>query len=264
MKLELCKTRLVLSSYSARGMNKLFSRRAAKWCGYSLIAVFLIGYCGFSGVQVAPAEDNAAKGAAEPGPAEQQPSPLAGPPAMIEGFRQALFGMSEEQVRQAVRKDFPAATAKISSAIHPSEKTTVLSLTVADLLPNTGNARISYIFGYRSKKLIQINIVWTSEGSAASDATLVGTANSLRDYFASQNYKPDSTVANRQLAENTILVFRANDLQGRTVLLMLSGVAAAARGEEKKGSRPPPLTLELSYILDTAHPDVFRIAKGQF
>jgi hypothetical protein len=137
-------------------------------------------------------------------------------------------------------------------------------LTVADLLPNTGNARVSYIFGYRSKKLIQINIVWTSDSSAAGDETVVGAANSLRDYFASQNFKPDSAVANRQLAENTILVFRANDLQGRTVLLVLSGVAAAAHHEEKKGPQPPPLTLELSYILDAAHPDVFRVAKGQF
>jgi hypothetical protein len=135
---------------------------------------------------------------------------------------------------------------------------------VSDLLPNTGNARISYIFGYRSKKLIQVNVVWTSEGNAASDETLIGTANSLRDYFASQNYKPDTVVANRQLAENTIVVFRASDLQGRMVLLVLSGVAAAARDEEKKGPRPPPLTLELSYIEDAAHPDVFRIGKGQF
>jgi hypothetical protein len=245
-------------------MSKLSPRRAARRWRYPLLAVCLIGYSSFTGAQAAPAEDSAAKSAAEPGAAEQQPSPPAGPPAMIEGFRQALFGMSEEQVRQVIRKDFPAASSKIGSAIHPSEKTTVLSLTVADLLPNTGNARVSYIFGYRSKKLIQINIVWTSDGSPSGDETVVGAANSLRDYFMSQNYKPDSAVANRQLAENTILVFRANDLQGRTVLLVLSGVAAAAHHEEKKAPRPPPLALELSYILDAAHPDVFRIAKGQF
>ncbi|MBV8119597.1 MAG: hypothetical protein JO081_06640 [Alphaproteobacteria bacterium] len=172
--------------------------------------------------------------------------------------------MSEEQVRQAIRKDFPAAAGKISSAVHPSEKTTVLSVTASDLLPNSGNARISYIFGYRSKKLIQVNIIWSSEGNAASDETLVGTANSLRDYFALQNYKPDTVVANRQLAENTIAVFRASDLQGRMVLLVLSGFTAAARDEEKKGPRPPPLTLELSYIENAAHPDVFKIGKGQF
>lgn len=244
-------------------MNKLVPRRAAKRWRYPLLAVCLIGYCGLAGERATSAEGNAAKSQAEPAPpAEPQPSPPAGPPAMIEGFRQALFGMSEEQVRQAVRKDFPAV--KLSSAVHPSEKTAVLSATMADLLPNTGNARVSYIFGYRSKKLIQVNIVWTSEGSAASDETVVGTANSLRDYFTSQNYKSDSAVANRQLAENTIVVFRANDLQGRTVLLVLSGEAATARSEEKKGPRPPPLTLELSYILDAAHPDVFKIGKGQF
>ena len=137
-------------------------------------------------------------------------------------------------------------------------------MTVSDLLPNSGKARISYIFGYRSKKLIQVNVVWTSEGNEASDETLVGTANSLRDYFAAQNYKPDTIVENRQLAENTIVVFRGDDQQGRMVLLVLSGVAAAARSEEKKGPRPPSLTLELSYIEDAAHPDVFKIGKGQF
>src|SRR5438094_123412 len=29
--------------------------------------------------------------------------------AAIEGFRQARFGMTEEQLRQAIRKDFPAS-----------------------------------------------------------------------------------------------------------------------------------------------------------
>jgi hypothetical protein len=246
-------------------MKNSIPRRGAKWWLLGLPAIWLIGYCGLAGEQAATAQDSAAKSAVGPGAVEQQqPNPPAGPPATIEGFRQALFGMNEEQVRQVIRKDFPAAAAKMSSTIHPSEKTTVLSLVVADLLPNTGNARVSYIFGYRSKKLIQINIVWTSKGTPASDETVVGTANSLRDYFASQNYKQDSAVANRQLAENTILVFRANDLQGRTVLLVLSGVAAEVHREEKKGPRPPPLTLELSYIEDAVHPDVFRIAKGQF
>jgi hypothetical protein len=76
-------------------------------------------------------------------PEKEQPSPPVEPPAEIEGFRQARFGMSEEQVRQAIRRDFPAAAAKLTSTVHPSEKTTVLSLSVADLLPHTGNARIS-------------------------------------------------------------------------------------------------------------------------
>jgi hypothetical protein len=46
---------------------------------------------------------------------------------------------------------------------------------------------------------------------------------------------------------------------------VLSGVAASARSEDKdKKERPTPLTLELSYIDDPAHPDIFKIGKGQF
>jgi hypothetical protein len=225
------------------------------------LAMSLVACPGVAWGQAAPPEAKALRSEIGQPTAPDQSSE---PPAMIDGFRNARFGMSEEQVRQAVRKDFPAAPAKLSSAVHPSEKTTVLSIGAADLLPNTSAARISYIFGYRSKKLIQINVVWTSDGSAASDGAIVAAANSLRDYFAAQHYEPDSVVANRQLADHTIVVFRANDLQGRTVLLALSGAAAAARSEEKKVPQPPPLTLKLSYIFDAAHPDIFRIAKGQF
>jgi hypothetical protein len=58
-------------------------------------------------------------------------------------------------------------------------------------------------------------------------------------------------------------VFRASDLQDRTVLALLNGAGAAAR-KDQKAPRTPPLTLELSYIADAAHPDVFKIGKGQF
>jgi hypothetical protein len=241
-------------------MKNFASRRRAGGWRFVLLAMWLVECPGLAWGQAAPVEEKAPKNEIQKGGNQDEP----GPPASIEGFRNARLGMSEEQVRQAVRKDFPAAAAKLTSALHPSEKTTVLSIGATDLLPNTGTARISYIFGYRSKKLIQINVVWTSDGSAASDVTIVATANSLREYFAPQNYKADTVIANRQLAENTIIVFRASDLQGRTVLLVLSGVAAAARSDEKKGPQPPLLTLKLSYILDAAHPDVFGIAKGQF
>jgi hypothetical protein len=181
----------------------------------------------------------------------------------IEGFRNVRFGMSEQQVRAAIRSDFSAAAPSLTSTVNPSEKTTVLSLVVPDLLPRTGKARISYIFGYRSKRLIQVNILWSSDRSAAGDEAIVGAANSLRDYFVSENFRPDSVVANRQLAPDAILVFRGSDDQKRTILLVLSGVAATARADDRKAPRPP-LTLELSYIEDAAHPDVFKISKGQF
>jgi hypothetical protein len=229
-----------------------------------VLTIWLIGSFGLAWGQALIAEEGARNAEGEQAPIKEQPSPPIRPPAQIEGFRQARFGMSEEQVRQAIRKDFPSAAAKLTSTVHPSEKTTVLSLSVADLLPHTGNARISYILGYRSKKLSQVNIVWTSDDTTAGDETVVGIANSLRDFFTSENFKPDSIIVNHQLAANTILVFRGSDDQKRTVLLVLSGVAASAPPEDKKAPNPRPLTLELSYIEDTAHPDIFKIGKGQF
>jgi hypothetical protein len=250
-------------------MAKFFYYGTGRRQGLAFVALWLLASCGLvwgreAIGEAAPPETATEQDATKDQPGQDRLSPPVGPPATIEGFRQARFGMSEEQVRQALRKDFPALAAKLTSAVHPSEKTTVLSLTVVDLLPHTGSAHIAYIFGYRSKRLIQVNIVWSSEGTAASDETVVGTANSLRDYFTSENFGSEGIVVNRQLGENTILVFRASDGRKRSVLLILSGVAASARSEEKKGPRPPPLTLELSYIEDTAHPDVFRIGQGQF
>jgi hypothetical protein len=214
--------------------------------------------------QPARANDQPSQSAAEKSAATKRPGRATGPPAAIDGFRQARFGMGEQQVRQVIRDDFSAAASRLASAVNPSEKTTILSLIVTDLLPHTGKAHISYIFGYHSKKLIQVNILWSSDRTAVADEAIVGTANALRDYFASENFQPDSVVVNRQLAANTILVFRGSDDQKRTVLLVLSGVAGTGRPADKKEARPQPLTLELSYIEDAAHPDVFKIAKGQF
>jgi hypothetical protein len=259
-----------MTSYSCHGESR---RRLITLGAWLILAVWLIGTCALGVRQAVTAENTAPRTETEQSgrkddsgkdqPGQDQPKPPAGPPAQIEGFRQARFGMSEEQVRQAIRKDFPAAAAKLTSAVHPSEKTTVLSLSVGELLPHTGTARISYILGYRSKKLSQVNIVWTSDGTTAGDEVVVGTANALRDYFTSQTFQPDSVVVNHQLAANTILVFRGSDDRKRTVLLVLSGMAAAVTPDEKK-AKTPPLTLELSYIEDAAHPDVFRIGKGQF
>lgn len=181
---------------------------------------------------------------------------------IIEGFRSARFGMSEEQLRRAIERDFPGPAAGLRSSRHQTEKTTVLSLVVPELLPEAGNARLFYVLGYRTKKLIQVNIFWISGGTAESNKIVVGAANTLRQYFAAQGYAPDTIIANRKLSEDALLVFRASDRQGRSVLLTLSGAGSEARRRGRPPS-PPPLTLELSYAADIAHPDVFNRRKSR-
>ena len=59
-----------------------------------------MGSCGAIWGEAANTGDTAPKTEAELGSVKDQP----GPPAAIEGFRQARFGMTEEQVRQDHRK----------------------------------------------------------------------------------------------------------------------------------------------------------------
>lgn len=207
------------------------------------------------------AQSRAAVKPADPGLVAGTPSPAATTP--VEGFRQARFGMSEPEVRQAIQRDFPAAARRMSRTTHPREKTTVLAVTAEELLPDTGPAQLSYILGYASKRLVQVNIVWSSDGrSAARDEAIVAAANALRDHFKTQYPASSNAVAfNQQAGENAFLVFRAAQADGRMVLLLLSGGQAAGRAGR---TATPPLTLQLSYIRDHRNPDIFRIERGRF
>ena len=199
---------------------------------------------------------------AEPDPAAGGPSPAAA--ASIEGFRQARFGMSEPEVRQAIQRDFPAAAGRLSRTTHPREKTTVLTVTADELLPGAGPAQLFYILGHASKRLMQINVVWSGDGrSAARDEAIVAAANTLRDHFQAQYpAPPNEVVANQKVGENAFVVFRAAQAEGRMVLLTLGGVAAAGRAD--RTSAASALTLRLSYIRDHRAPDIFRLEHGRF
>jgi hypothetical protein len=254
---------------TAAGRRPMTSATPSRGPGKRALRLIPVGalalgwFCGPAGWPSSAAAASAATAAESDQTRTAAPTAPAGPPATIDGFRDAHFGMNEEQVKHAIRKDFPGQAAKLKSENQPTEKTTVLSLSVPDLLPGSGAAQVSYILGYKSKKLIQINVIWRSEGTEQSDETVVGTANSLRDYFADQSYKPGSEIANRQLGDNAIVVFRGADAQDRMVMVILNGAAAAKRKDEKP-PRTPALTLEVSYIADPAHPDVYRIPKGEF
>ncbi|MEJ0068450.1 MAG: hypothetical protein WDO24_06700 [Pseudomonadota bacterium] len=181
--------------------------------------------------------------------------------AKVEGFRSALFGMTEAQLRQAIRKDFPAGGDKVASELNHGEKTTVLTVQASDLIPGTGKARVSYIIGYTTKKLIQVNITWIAEPkSTAAAENLVGAANLLRNYFLAGGYRPDTIIANQQMP-NGYVVFRGLDARSRMVILVLTGATGTPPADAEKA---PPVGLQLSYILDPEHPDVYQVPKGQF
>jgi len=179
--------------------------------------------------------------------------------AIIDGFRSARFGSSERAVLSAVKKDFMIKDKDVSRVVNPNEKTVTLSIDVNDLLVGSGPSKIFYILGYKSKKLIHVNVVWGRPVQQKPNAeTVVSTANQLRNYFAQKKYQKNGFALNAQLGEGTILVFQGKDQKGRAARLLLNNP------KNKDGKVGDSISLTLSYIEKPENPDVFKIKDGDF
>ena len=95
-------------------------------------------------------------------------APAAAAAGDITGYRSAAFGMSEAATRAAIEADFGIAANDIPSEIHDVEKTTALKFTVRGLVAGTGQAEISYLLGYQSRKLLQVTILWRATNDSAA------------------------------------------------------------------------------------------------
>lgn len=196
--------------------------------------------------------------AAKPGAA----APTADKAFKVEGFRSARFGMTEDQIRQAIAKDFKISGDAIQKMEEPTERTTALLINVRDLLPESGPAVVAYMMGYKSKKLFRVNVIWGKDiGSDATPEQIVNAANALRNFLAGQGYKPDSVVMNRPLDNDNVLVFMGTDNQGRLTELVLGLVTEKG---EKEGAPPKILgaNMRLSYVEKPTEPDIYRIPGG--
>jgi hypothetical protein len=179
----------------------------------------------------------------------------------IKGFRSAKFGMDEKGVYRAIAKDFKLAKSKVKQVLNRNELTTALEVTIPELFSTGGTAKIGYIFGYKSKKLSQINIVWGQAGGGNVDtSSIVDTANLLRTHFLKKRYKEDGLVANGSLSDTSTMVFRGKDRKDKMILLVLN-VPLAKSKLTAEGSNNQ-VTLMLSYIEDAAKPDIRKIVIG--
>lgn len=184
--------------------------------------------------------------------------------ASVEGFRSARFGMSLETLYEALKKDFGVDKEKVTSTRNAIEKTTSLLIAVDDIIPQSGQAIIAYIFGYESNKLIQINVIWSNEeNTLASAENLVATGNILRNYFVEQGFPEEGLLMNQRLTDGSIVMFRGLDAKGRATVLQLLVDNDAALDDGAKGDAKVA-SLTLSYILDPIAPDIYKIIEGEF
>lgn len=180
--------------------------------------------------------------------------------ANIDGFRSAKFGMRLQEVRTAIYQDFSLrGKRKVSIINHPTQQTKSLAITVKNLLPNSGDSRVVYVFGYKSKKLTHINIVngYPADKNVTAQQ-VVNSGNFLGNHFLKKRYQKDSFVAHAKLNDGSVLIFRGKDQKGRMVLLRLSNT------QPNKNNKDIKATLNLSYIEKPGHPDAFQLKEGDF
>jgi hypothetical protein len=208
----------------------------------------------------------AALAAGQEPPASAAPAPQADqvPSVRVDGFRSAQWGMTEPQLRAAMAKDFNLAADKIKAEDNLAERTHVLTAIVPDLLEGAGTGKISYILGYATKKLIQVNLLWgTAIDPQIAPEKIVAAADQLRQLLLDSGYDPQSIVTNLKMSDGEVLVFKGEDPDKHTTILRLAAAAQPVR----QGRTEKPITvtaLSLSYILDSRNPDIYRLKKGQF
>ncbi len=183
------------------------------------------------------------------------------PPASVDGFRSAKFGMSQDEVRRAIKTDFDLEGEAVTFSENPVERTDVLSVTVPDLLDDGGVAEISYVFGYKSAALIQAGISWSAASDPALDPVrLYANGEVLRRHFLAQGFVPE-TIQTSTVLDSGVLLFRGEDAQGRATILLLQGnFSDNADGEQAL----IPESLTLLYADNADQPDVFEVQLDQF
>ena len=182
------------------------------------------------------------------------------PWANIDGFRSAKFGMKMEEVKQAIVKDFGVFDSKIDTISHPTEQTQSLGVSIEQLLPTSGNSRVVYVFGYKSKRLMQVNILMGHPvDTNIIPQQVVDSGNLLGNHFFKKRYQKDGLVAHARLNDGSVLIFRGKDQKGRMALLRLSNPQP---NEKKDGDLK--ISLTLSYIEKPEQPDAFQLKEDDF
>jgi len=187
----------------------------------------------------------------------------------VTGFRDARFGMTEQEVRAAVKKSFAVKDADIKAAPNPTEGTTLLIARVESLDPGPGPAAITYIFGNKSKKLIQVNVIWGDEEAKPADANaIVGGGTRLARYFEQFAWRKDATRVGVPVGDNTVVLFAGEDEKKGAVRVLVDGVKYQVNREGNQPSASPepkgPPKLVINYIADRETPDIAKIEPGKF
>jgi hypothetical protein len=140
---------------------------------------------------------------------------------------------------------------------------------VESLDPGPGPADITYIFGNKSKRLIQVNVAWGEDApnKPSGAIAIVAAGTRLVGYFLGFSWHKDTTRVGIPLGDNAVVLFAGEDEKKRVVRVVFDGIKYQMNREgyqtmwaDPKGS--PKLVI--NYIADRDNPGVAKIEPGKF
>ncbi len=198
------------------------------------------------------------------------PGPSAAPKTAYEvtGFRSARFDMDEAQVRAAILADFGVKPDAIKVVPNAMERTTALLVSLPTLDPGPGPATVVYILGYKTRKLIQVNLVWTQNTSpdkADSGPYLVAGVQ-LANYFNGFAWRDGKVTMGAPSGPHTLVLFAGEDAKTGAVQVVADGVAFQNKDGkvETAPQTPGSISLRVAYIANRTSPDIFKLEPGRF
>lgn len=181
----------------------------------------------------------------------------------VRGYRSAHFGSTADIVERSIKKDFP--TAEIESKTDDAKGTLTKIINVDRLTPFNAPAKIVYRFGYSSKVLIQVDVIWNVEQVVGANAPSFEQALlALIDDFSSKPWRADgitkSFFIGTPIPEQPyqFLFFRGISDGGRMIALLGEPVYAKsnAPGKPMGADVSKVKTIFASYQLDAMKPDL--------
>jgi hypothetical protein len=185
----------------------------------------------------------------------------------VSGFREARFGMTEQEVRMSAKASFRVDDGDMTLSINAIDGTTKLIVHVRMLESGLGDGRVEYFFGYKQHKLFQVNVVWGADGLQPSNNGLIAGAARLQRYFLGFGWATRSVRTGIPIDDRSVLLFSGADGTGRTVSLLVDDVQyqLGPNGIVRLlPERLSPTRVTISYTDEGSASDVRDIARGEF
>lgn len=196
---------------------------------------------------------------------------IRGEPYVNQGYGNARWGMTREQVRAVLARDYPQALANLREEDDPVTRTSAMALVLPALAPGPGPATISYVFGAANGTLVAVHLVWSVEGNPApaQRQQVLQGATALAGELVGYQWPPFSTTRGLLQGPGAMILFAGRDPQGSAVEIRVEGMALAV---EQPYGKPPqqrpapagPARLRQSFVASVDQADIYKIPAGAF